>query len=143
MRAAIELLHGILIIIAAWKTASIVDMVFMHGGGLRETASEILMLFLCTLFMALLRLPKGHIEQQLSHIARLSCRKALHASLLTAKQRTAGILTLALERVDALDQYFHTVLPTMIAGIVLIPLILVSLLWLIRFQRCSFSQHCQ
>jgi thiol reductant ABC exporter, cydD subunit len=125
MRAAIELLHGILIIIAAWKTASIVDMVFMHGCGLRETASEILMLFLCTLFMALLRLPKGRIEQQLSHIARLSCRKALHTSLLTAKQRTAGILTLALERVDALDQYFHTVLPTMIAGIVLIPLILV------------------
>ena len=124
MRAAIELLHGILIIIAAWKTASIVDMVFMHGCGLRETASEILMLFLCIFAMALLRLPKSRIESQLSDDLRLYCRRALHRELLAHGQNGAGVLTLTLERVDALDPWFRTLLPTMIAGVVIIPLVL-------------------
>lgn len=46
MRAAIELLHGGLVIAAAWEAAVIVNTVFMQRGGLSETASELLMLFL-------------------------------------------------------------------------------------------------
>ena len=125
MRAAIELLHGGLVIAAAWEAAVIVNTVFMQRGGLSETASELLMLFLCVLSMALLRLPKGHIEAQLSHHLRLSCRKALHEAMLAQGRDVSGALTLTLERVDALDPFFHMVLPTVIAGAVLIPLILI------------------
>lgn len=125
MRAAIELLHGGLVVTAAWETAVIVNTVFMEHGGLTETASDLLMLFLCVLSMALLRLPKGRIEAQLSHRVRLSARTALHEAMLLHGRSSSGALTLTLERVDALDPFFHTVLPTMIAGAVLIPLILI------------------
>lgn len=125
MRAAIELLHGGLVVTAAWETAVIVNTVFMEHGGLTRTASDLLMLFLCVLSMALLRLPKSHIEAQLSHRVRLSARTALHEAMLLHGRNSSGALTLTLERVDALDPFFHTVLPTMIAGAVLIPLILI------------------
>ena len=125
IRAVIELLHGGLVIAAAWETAVIVNAVFMEHGGPTETASDLLMLFLCVLSMTLLRLPKSRIEAQLSHRVRLSARTALHEAMLMHGRTSAGALTLTLERVDALDPFFHTVLPTMIAGAVLIPLILV------------------
>ena len=125
MRAAIELLHGGLVVAAAWETAVIVNTVFMEHSGLTEAASDLLMLFLCVLSMALLRLPKSRIEAQLSHRVRLSARTALHEAMLLHGRSSSGALTLTLERVDALDPFFHTVLPTMIAGAVLIPLILV------------------
>ena len=125
MRAAIELLHGGLVVTAAWETAVIVNTVFMEHGGLTRTASDLLMLFLCVLSMALLRLPKERIEAQLSHRVRLSARTALHEAMLLHGRSSAGALTLTLERVDALDPFFHTVVPTMIAGVVLIPIILV------------------
>ena len=125
VRTAIELLHGGLVVAAAWKTSVIVNAVFMEHGGRTETASDLLMLFLCVLSMALLRLPKSRIEAQLSHRVRLSARTALHEAMLRHGRGSAGALTLTLERVDALDPFFHTVLPTMIAGAVLIPLILI------------------
>ena len=125
VRAAIELLHGGLVVAAAWEAAVIVNTVFMEHGGPMETASDLLMLFLCVLSMALLRLPRGRIDAQLSENARLSCRTALHEAMLTHGRDSSGVLTLALERVDALDPFFHTVLPTMITGAVLIPLILI------------------
>ena len=124
-RIAIELLHGGLVIAAAWETAVIVNAVFMEHGGLAETASDFLMLFLCVLSMALLRLPKGRIEARLSDRIRLSARAALHKAMLLSGRSFEGALTLTLERVDALDPFFHTVLPTMIAGAVIIPLILI------------------
>ena len=125
MRAAIELLHGGLVVTAAWETSVIVNAVFIEHGGLAETASDLLMLFLCVLSMTLLRLPKGRIEAQLSHRVRLSARTALHEAMLLHGRSSSGALTLTLERVDTLDPFFHTVLPTMIAGAVLIPLILI------------------
>ena len=125
MRAAIELLHGGLVVAAAWEAAVIVNTVFMEHIGLTEAASDLLMLFLCVLSMALLRLPKSRIEAQLSHHVRLSARTALHEAMLLHGRSSSGALTLTLERVDALDPFFHTVLPTMIAGAVLIPLILI------------------
>ena len=124
IRVAVELLHGGLTILAAWNTAAIVNTVFLGHGGLAETASELLMLFLCIFAMALLRLPKSRIEAQLSDDLRLYCRRALHREMLAHGQSGAGVLTLTLERVDALDPWFRTLLPTMIAGIVIIPLIL-------------------
>lgn len=126
MRTAIEVLHGGLVIAAAWEAAVIVNTVFMEHGGLAETASELLMLFLCVLSMSLLRLPKGRIEAQISHRVRLSARAALHKAMLLSGRSSAGALTLTLERVDALDPFFHTVVPTMIAGAVLIPMILIT-----------------
>ena len=125
IRAVIELLHGGLVIAAAWETAVIVNAVFMEHGGPTETASDLLMLFLCVLSMTLLRLPKSRIEAQLSHRLRLSARTALHEAMLMHGRTSAGALTLTLERVDALDPFFHTVVPTMISGAVLIPLILI------------------
>ncbi len=125
MRAAIELLHGGLVVAAAWEAAVIVNTVFMEHSGLTEAASDLLMLFLCVLSMALLRLPKSRIEAQLSHRVRLSARAALHEAMLLHGRSSSGALTLTLERVDALDPFFHTVLPTMLAGAVLIPLILI------------------
>ena len=125
IRAVIELLHGGLVIAAAWETAVIVNAVFMEHGGPTETASDLLMLFLCVLSMTLLRLPKSRIEAQLSHRVRLSARTALHEAMLLHGRNSSGALTLTLERADALDPFFHTVLPTMIAAAVLIPLILV------------------
>ena len=125
IRAVIELLHGGLVIAAAWETAVIVNAVFMEHGGPTETASDLLMLFLCVLSMTLLRLPKSRIEAQLSHRVRLSARTALHEAMLMHGRTSAGALTLTLERVDALDPFFHTVVPTMISGAVLIPLILI------------------
>ena len=125
MRAAIELLHGGLVVAAAWEAAVIVNTVFMEHIGRTKTASDLLMLFLCVLSMALLRLPKSRIEAQLSHRVRLSARTALHEAMLLHGRSSSGALTLTLERVDALDPFFHTVLPTMIAGAVLIPLILI------------------
>ena len=124
IRVAVELLHGGLTILAAWKTAAIVNAVFLRHGGLAETASDLLMLFLCVFAMALLRLPKSRIESQLSDDLRLSCRRALHREMLAHGQSGAGVLTLTLERVDALDPWFRTLLPTMIAGVVIIPLVL-------------------
>ena len=124
IRVAVELLHGGLTILAAWNTAAIVNTVFLGHGGLAETASELLMLFLCIFAMALLRLPKSRIESQLSDDLRLSCRRALHREMLAHGQSGAGVLTLTLERVDALDPWFRTLLPTMIAGVVIIPLVL-------------------
>lgn len=124
IRVAVELLHGGLTILAAWNTAAIVNTVFLGHGGLAETASELLMLFLCIFAMALLRLPKSRIESQLSDDLRLYCRRALHRELLAHGQSGAGVLTLTLERVDALDPWFRTLLPTMIAGVVIIPLVL-------------------
>ena len=125
IRAVIELLHGGLVIAAAWETAVIVNAVFMEHGGPTETASDLLMLFLCVLSMTLLRLSKSRIEAQLSHRVRLSARTALHEAMLMHGRTSAGALTLTLERVDALDPFFHTVVPTMISGAVLIPLILI------------------
>lgn len=124
IRVAVELLHGGLTILAAWNTAAIVNTVFLGHGGLAETASELLMLFLCIFAMALLRLPKSRIEAQLSDDLRIYCRRALHRELLAHGQNGAGVLTLTLERVDALDPWFRTLLPTMIAGVVIIPLVL-------------------
>ena len=124
IRVAVELLHGGLTILAAWNTAAIVNTVFLGHGGLAETASELLMLFLCIFAMALLRLPKSRIETQLSDDLRLYCRRALHREMLAHGQSGAGVLTLTLERVDALDPWFRTLLPTMIAGVVIIPLVL-------------------
>lgn len=124
IRVAVELLHGGLTILAAWNTAAIVNTVFLGHGGLAETASELLMLFLCIFAMTLLRLPKSRIETQLSDDLRLFCRRALHREMLAHGQSGAGVLTLTLERVDALDPWFRTLLPTMIAGVVIIPLIL-------------------
>lgn len=124
IRVAVELLHGGLTILAAWNTAAIVNTVFLGHGGLAETASDLLMLFLCIFAMALLRLPKSRIETQLSDDLRLFCRHALHREMLAHGQSGAGVLTLTLERVDALDPWFRTLLPTMIAGAVIIPLIL-------------------
>ena len=124
IRVAVELLHGGLTILAAWNTAAIVNTVFLGHGGLAETASELLMLFLCIFAMALLRLPKSRIEAQLSDDLRLYCRRALHREMLAHGQSGAGVLTLTLERVDALDPWFRTLLPTMIAGVVIIPLVL-------------------
>ena len=123
-RVAVELLHGGLTILAAWNTAAIVNTVFLEHGGLAETASDLLMLFLCIFAMALLRLPKSRIEAQLSDDLRLFCRRALHREMLAHGQTGAGVLTLTLERVDALDPWFRTLLPTMIAGVVIIPLVL-------------------
>ena len=125
IRAVIELLHGGLVIAAAWETAVIVNAVFMEHGEPTETASDLLMLFLCVLSMTLLRLPKSRIEAQLSHRVRLSARTALHEAMLMHGRTSAGALTLTLERVDALAPFFHTVVPTMISGAVLIPLILI------------------
>ena len=124
IRVAVELLHGGLTILAAWNTAAIVNTVFLGHGGLAETASELLMLFLCIFAMALLRLPKSRIETQLSDDLRLFCRRALHREMLAQGQRGAGVLTMTLERVDALDPWFRTLLPTMIAGVVIIPIVL-------------------
>ena len=124
IRVAVELLHGGLTILAAWNTAAIVNTVFLEHGGLAETASDLLMLFLCIFAMALLRLPKSRIETQLSDDLRLYCRRALHREMLAHGQSGAGVLTLTLERVDALDPWFRTLLPTMIAGVVIIPLVL-------------------
>ena len=124
IRVAVELLHGGLTILAAWNTAAIVNTVFLGHGGLAETASDLLMLFLCIFAMALLRLPKSRIEAQLSDDLRLFCRRALHREMLAQGQRGAGVLTMTLERVDALDPWFRTLLPTMIAGVVIIPLVL-------------------
>ena len=124
IRVAVELLHGGLTILAAWNTAAIVNTVFLEHGGLAETASELLMLFLCIFTITLLRLPKSRIETQLSDDLRLFCRRALHREMLAHGQSGAGVLTLTLERVDALDPWFRTLLPTMIAGVVIIPLIL-------------------
>ncbi|MBF1695713.1 MAG: thiol reductant ABC exporter subunit CydD [Selenomonas sp.] len=124
IRIAVELLHGGLTILAAWNTAAIVNTVFLGHGGLAETASDLLMLFLCIFAMALLRLPKSRIEAQLSDDLRLYCRRALHREMLAHGQSGAGVLTLTLERVDALDPWFRTLLPTMIAGVVIIPLVL-------------------
>ncbi|WP_314536143.1 thiol reductant ABC exporter subunit CydD [uncultured Selenomonas sp.] len=124
IRVAVELLHGGLTILAAWNTAAIVNTVFLGHGGLAKTASELLMLFLCIFAMALLRLPKSRIEAQLSDDLRLYCRRALHREMLAHGQSGAGVLTLTLERVDALDPWFRTLLPTMIAGVVIIPLVL-------------------
>ena len=124
IRVAVELLHGGLTILAAWNTAAIVNTVFLGHGGLAETASELLMLFLCIFAMALLRLPKSRIEAQLSDDLRLFCRRALHREMLAHGQSGAGVLTLTLEHVDALDPWFRTLLPTMIAGVVIIPLVL-------------------
>ena len=124
IRVAVELLHGGLTILAAWNTAAIVNTVFLGHGGLAETASDLLMLFLCIFAMALLRLPKSRIETQLSDDLRLFCRRALHREMLAHGQSGAGVLTLTLERVDALDPWFRTLLPTMIAGVVIIPLVL-------------------
>ena len=124
IRVAVELLHGGLTILAAWNTAAIVNTVFLGHGGLAETASELLMLFLCIFAMALLRLPKSRIEAQLSDDLRLYCRRALHREMLAHGQSGAGVLTLTLERVDALDPWFRTLLPTMIAGVVIIPIVL-------------------
>ena len=124
IRIAVELLHGGLTILAAWNTAAIVNTVFLGHGGLAETASDLLMLFLCIFAMALLRLPKSRIEAQLSDDLRLYCRRALHREMLAHGQSGAGVLTLTLERVDALDPWFRTLLPTMIASVVIIPLVL-------------------
>lgn len=124
IRVAVELLHGGLTILAAWNTAAIVNTVFLEHGGLAETASDLLMLFLCIFAMALLRLPKSRIEAQLSDDLRLFYRRALHREMLAHGQSGAGVLTLTLERVDALDPWFRTLLPTMIAGVVIIPLVL-------------------
>lgn len=124
IRVAVELLHGGLTILAAWNTTAIVNTVFLEHGGLAKTASDLLMLFLCIFAMALLRLPKSRIEAQLSDDLRLYCRRALHREMLAHGQSGAGVLTLTLERVDALDPWFRTLLPTMIAGVVIIPLVL-------------------
>lgn len=124
IRVAVELLHGGLTILTAWNTAAIVNTVFLEHGGLAETASDLLMLFLCIFAMALLRLPKSRIEAQLSDDLRLFCRRALHREMLAHGQSGAGVLTLTLERVDALAPWFRTLLPTMIAGVVIIPLVL-------------------
>ena len=60
-RALLEALSGVFVIAAAWQTASIVNKVFLHGAGMHETASDFLVLFLCVLGAALLRLPNSSL----------------------------------------------------------------------------------
>ena len=124
-RIGAELASSLLVVAAAWETASVVNLVFIEGYCSAETAPELTVLFLCLLGMALLRMPKARLERRLSDAARLSCRRQLHAVLLSERHDVSGLLTLALERVDALDQYFRTVLPTAISFAVLVPLILI------------------
>ena len=124
-RIGAELISSLLVVAAAWETASVVNLVFVEGRGSAETAPELSVLFLCLALTALLRMPKARLERRLSDAARLSCRRRLHAALLAERHDVSGLLTLALERVDALDQYFRTVLPTAISFAVLVPLILV------------------
>ena len=123
-RILLEALSGVFVIAAAWQTASIVNEVFLKDAGLHETASDFLMLFLCVLAVALLRLPKARLDDHLSESTRLFCRRALHRALLAEGRDTAGILTLTLERVDALDPWFRTVVPTAVSFAVLVPFIL-------------------
>ena len=125
-RIGIELIGGILVVAAAWKTADLVDKVFLRGCGVMETASDLPVLFLCLFVTALLRVPKARLDARLSHAARLDCRRRLHAALLGDRHDVSNLLTLALERVDALDQWFHTVLPTAVSFVVLVPLILTA-----------------
>ena len=124
-RALLEALSGSFVIVAAWETASIVNGVFLKGAELHETASDFLVLFLCLLGVALLRLPKSHLEDRLSESARLFCRKALHRALLAEGRDAHSVLTLTLERVDALEPWFHTVVPTAISLVVIVPFILI------------------
>lgn len=124
-RALLEALSGSFVIAAAWETASIVNGVFLKGAELHETASDFLVLFLCLLGAALLRLPKSHLEDRLSESARLFCRKALHRALLAEGRDAHSVLTLTLERVDALEPWFHTVVPTAISLVVIVPFILI------------------
>ena len=123
-RALLEALSGVFVIAAAWQTASVVNAVFLKGASLYETASDFLVLFLCVFAVALLRLPKSRMEDHLSEHTRLFCRRALHRALLEEGRDTHGVLTLALERVDALGPWFHTVVPTAISFAVLVPFIL-------------------
>jgi len=123
-RALLEALSGVFVIAAAWQTASVVNAVFLKGASLYETASDFLVLFLCVFAVALLRLPKSRLEDHLSEHTRLFCRRALHRALLEEGRDTHGVLTLALERVDALQPWFHTVVPTAISFAVLVPFIL-------------------
>ena len=124
-RALLEALSGSFVIAAAWETASIVNGVFLKGAELHETASDFLVLFLCLLGAALLRLPKSHLADRLSESARLFCRKALHRALLDDGRDAHSVLTLTLERVDALEPWFHTVVPTAISLVVIVPFILI------------------
>lgn len=123
-RALLEALSGSFVIAAAWNTASIVNRVFLKDAGLHETASDFLVLFLCVLAVSLLRLPKGRLEDLLFESTRLFCRRALHRALLAEGRDVRGVLTLTLERVDALEPWFHTVVPTAISFAVLVPFIL-------------------
>ncbi len=124
-RVLLEVLSSILVIALAWETAAVVNAVFLNDLGLYETASDFLVLFLCVLTAAILRIPKSAVEDRLSYDCRIFCRRALHRALLEEGRDTTGILTLTLESVDALSPWFRTVLPTAIAFIVLVPFILI------------------
>ena len=79
-RIGAELASSLLVVAAAWETASVVNLVFIEGYCSAETAPELTVLFLCLLGMALLRMPKARLERRLSFPAAVNCTRCCSRS---------------------------------------------------------------
>ena len=130
-RLGLELVHSLLAVAASWELANVVNDVFINNAAISETAPNILVLFLILSVMAFLRYRRALADKRLSSALRHHIREQLHPAILNrvdssqSSGEVAGkTLTLALDKVDALDNYFITVMPTAITFVTLTPLIL-------------------
>lgn len=126
--AALKLISGLLLAGSAWEITCTLQGVFLEHTGWNEAAPHLVVLLFLVLLRSLLLLPTQRIADRLSLSVRNSVRHRLHQALLACEPsapelRSGGsLLTLFLESVDSLDDFFHQVLPEALEALILLPL---------------------
>ena len=122
----LELVHGLLILVAAWSVTHILARWIPEMNYTQEPASDFLMLAFVLLAITLVHHQQRNRQRSLSDQVRSDCRHKLHTSLLTQEQDPLTFLPVALETIDALDSWFTVVLPCILSLVILVPMILVA-----------------
>ena len=122
----LELVHGLLILVAAWSVTHILARWIPEMNYTQEPASDFLMLAFVLLAITLVHHQQRNRQRSLSDQVRSDCRHKLHTSLLTQEQDPLTFLPAALETIDALDSWFTVVLPCILSLVILVPMILVA-----------------
>ena len=122
----LEVIHGLLIITAAWFISHILAWWIPEIRHTQEPASDFLMLAFVLLAINVIHHLQRKRHRLLSDQVRSDCRHQLHGSLLTQEQDPLTFLPVAMETIDALDSWFTVVLPCALSLIIMLPMILIA-----------------
>lgn len=134
--AALQFLRGAAVLAAAAAAAWLLDGFFLHQLAIKKAVPGFVVLLFVVSLRALLQLPAARAAGNLSLTVQQELRNDLHAAMLrrspldTSLASSGDLLSLALEGVDALDEFFLHFLPQLMECLVLLPLFLLTALWI-------------